>query len=126
MASAKARKGQAISRIAASRFLVATFHVPSPRLADLLPQSLSGPNPGDSLPFSVPWSKEYRSQIRSVVYGIDQETPTLSMPVPSRTTGDLSWDEFAIAAPVSAEFATIQVTYIDGTKSEIVKLFRRK
>jgi serine/threonine protein kinase len=76
---------------------------------------------GDRLMFAL--FQRHRSLIKSVVYGIDQETPTLSMPVP-KETGELSWGDYVIPAPKDAKFATIQVTYLDGTKSEIVKLFR--
>ena len=67
--------------------------------------------------------EQHRGLIKSVVYGIDEETPTLSMPVPKRA-GELQWNDYVIAAPKSAKFATIQLTYIDASKSEIVKLFR--
>jgi hypothetical protein len=67
--------------------------------------------------------QRHRGLIRSVVYGIDQETPTTPMPVP-QATGELSLKDFVVPAPREARFVTVQVTYLDGTESEIVKLFR--
>ena len=65
-----------------------------------------------------------RSAIKSVAYGLDEEVPRREKAIPEiEYDGELN-GPYVIKVPASLRFATIQITYLDGSKSEIVRINR--
>jgi hypothetical protein len=89
--------------------------------------AFSAPTGKVSLYFSALLS--YRQALKKIYYGFDVETPTTEFPFKPADPDnpyeiregpkDLMRD-----VPAGTRFVTVQVTYIDGTKSEIVKIKR--
>jgi serine/threonine protein kinase len=65
-----------------------------------------------------------RDQVKAVVYGLDEETPTREKSVPSGAVGETNYQEFMMSVSPTVKFATIQVTFTDGSKSEVIKIMR--
>ena len=69
-----------------------------------------------------------RGALKEIRYGLDTDTPTRVHPfTPAKATDPLgihSGDKIHISVPKSTKFATIQLTYKDGTKSEVVRVDR--
>jgi hypothetical protein len=64
----------------------------------------------------------YREAIAEVRYAIDQEAPSITFPLPDPADGDSV--QFHIDVPPAARFAVVQVTFRDGSQSDVVRCER--
>lgn len=64
------------------------------------------------------------STIKAVHYSFNDDDPKLEMPVPTEKFGARTADQFYLPVNSSVKFASLRVTYNDGTESKVVKFFR--
>jgi serine/threonine protein kinase len=66
-----------------------------------------------------------RSVLKEVRYGIDTDTPNKIKPIPAAPLGTENGHEYYEAVSLNVQNAVIQLTFADGTQSEIVRVNRR-
>jgi serine/threonine protein kinase len=66
-----------------------------------------------------------RSVLRHVRYGVDSDTPQKIKAVPKAEFGSENAFEYSEAVSPNAKYAVIQLVFVDGKESEIVRIDRR-
>lgn len=64
------------------------------------------------------------STIEAVHYRLNDEVPSLSMPVPGEKFTAKNAEEFYLPVNEKVKFVSLQVTFTDGTQSKVVKIYR--
>jgi len=77
----------------------------------------------DELVFRLFLKTDIRN-IDAVDYALNNEVPNLSMPVPRRKYSHATKSEYSLPVDETVKFASLQVTYTDGTKSKVVRIDR--
>ena len=78
---------------------------------------------GDKLHFRL-FQLRSRNIIEAVHYSLDDKVPTLSMPVPDENLSVHNLKDFYLPVDESVEYVSLQVTFTDGKKTKVVKIFR--
>jgi hypothetical protein len=62
--------------------------------------------------------------VEAVHYGLNNGTPTLKMPIPEQPFSARNADDFYVPIDTEDTYVSLQVTFVDGTKSKVVKIYR--
>ncbi len=78
---------------------------------------------GDKLHFRI-FEMQMNDMFEAVHYGLNEDEPSLSMPIPDGPLSVRNIGDFYLPVGESVNYVSIQVTFTDGNKTKVAKIFR--